>query len=551
MRVSDGAAVNDNLKEKLRERMKRWRAPFSGFPEFARDCLKIQNKEGRIVPFIMNDAQWALHNAVEDQLARTGMVRMTGLKARRQGFSTYVAGRYYWKVCTTFGRKVYILSHEKKSSEALFAMVDRFQRYNPFAPEVGEDNAAKLTFPGLESSYTVATAGAQEGGRGDDVNLFHGSEAAYWKNPDAHFAASLQTVALLPGTEIILESTSAGPVGRFYEQFQKGLLDSEVYESIFIPWFVSREYIFPASEDFKLDDVPPKADAMSEKEVAEAFKLSPEQVSWRRQKISELTYDRFLREYPATADDAWAANEEGRLIKSVAVMRARKRETEPSGPLIIGVDPASSGGDRFAVAFREGNKITNLIWRNKINTIEATEWLLELILKHRPERVQIDSGNIGQAVITNLRSRDEYCVKVIRAVAFGAPSQIKQANKGNVGPINRRAEMWGRMRDWLESETSCADIPDLNELGSDLLAPDVKWRDNGDWLLQSKQDMKAEGKRSPDLGDALALTFASREILAPRERAKTSIHEVDFGRVVEDIPPETEDRYYGETSWMA
>jgi len=510
---------------RLIERMKVWRQPVHGLPIFAKDCLKILDKSGALVPFEFNDAQWTFHEAIEKQKSEVGMVRASVLKGRRQGISTYVAARYYHRAVTLFGRKVYILSHEKKSAEALFGIVDRFQRHNPFAPKTGEDNASKLTFPGLESSYTVATAGAQEGGRGGDINLFHGSEAAFWQNAESHFAASVQCVALLPDTEIILESTSGGPSGKFFETFRKGQQGDDIYRSIFLPWFVQKEYSFLPRETFKLDPIAPDDTTPSEVDVAAAYNLSDGQMMWRRLKISELGLSRFNREYPSSVDDAWASIDNTTFINPAAVLRARGRKTEPSGALIMGVDPAGGGGDRFAIVFREGNKVTKCEWRNKIDSLEATNWLLEVITTHKPDRVNIDSGNIGQAIITNLRQMDPYCANVIRSVSFGSPSQSKQANKQRVGPENRRAEMWGRLKEWVEDKEGCASLPDIDDLASDLVSVKDIIRTNGDWLLMSKSDMRKAGLRSPDLGDALALTFASKEYFPDTARVKPSIHE--------------------------
>ena len=510
--------------------------------------LSIKWWEGRRMP----DRRWVkivkIEKLPEQELIDietcTGTFIAEGMVSHN---STYIAGRYYWKAATRFGRKVYILSHEKKSSEALFTMVERFQRFNPFALKTGEDNAAKMTFPGVEGSYTVATAGAQEGGRGDDVNLFHGSEVAYWQNAESHFAASLQCVALLPGTEVVFESTSGGPQGKFHEQFQKGLKDEELYQSIFVPWYVSKEYHFPPEANFALDTTPPDDQNPSETDIATVHNLSMGQMKWRRLKVSELGLPRFNREYPTTVDDAWSSTDAEVFMKPASVVRARARDTEPSGPLVMGVDPAGGGGDRFAVCFRQGNKVTKLIWRNKINIIEATEWVLDLILTEKPARVNIDSGNIGQALITNLRARDRYCVEVIRSVAFGTPSQSKQASKARVGPENRRAEMWGRMRDWIEDQEGHADIPNIDDLSSDLLSPKIIWRTNGDWLLESKSDMKKRGVRSPDLGDSLALTFASREVLVDSPVAKPSVH-----AVAENVITNYEDSFEGsDLGWMA
>ena len=72
---------------------------------------------------------------------------------------------------------------------------------------------------------------------------------------------------------------------------------------------------------------------------------------------------------------------------------------------------------------------------------------------------------------------------------------------------NLRAELWAEMRDWLMGELP-VQIPDIDELQSDLCSLGYKHRSNGQLLIESKQDLKARGMPSPDIADALMLTFA-------------------------------------------
>jgi hypothetical protein len=73
-------------------------------------------------------------------------------------------------------------------------------------------------------------------------------------------------------------------------------------------------------------------------------------------------------------------------------------------------------------------------------------------------------------------------------------------------PVNKRAEMWGLMREWLVDEP--AQIPDSDSLHADITAPHYAYDSNTRVKLERKVDMKRRGVRSPDEGDALALTFA-------------------------------------------
>lgn len=480
---------------------------------FGLECLKVRQKDTTIAPFVLNDAQLEVHRVLEEQKAKCGWIRALILKGRQQGISTYTAARYYHRSSLRRGVNVYILAHEQPASDNLFAIVDRYQRNNAIAPHVGISNTKELIFDKLDSSYSVATAGTKAGGRGKATSLFHGSEVAFWANAPDHFAASVQGVPLEPGTEVILESTSAGAGGEFYERW----LDAEAgrgdYIPIFLPWWLSKEYARQPEEGFALQTDSQDEGELSEAEYAETFGLSLAQMCWRRNKIIELrSLELFKREYPATPREAWTAPPgHESFINALAAFRARKRTNVAFGPLILGVDPASNGGDRFAISARRGNTVLWTKYRNKIDTLEGTAWIKDLIDTLNPVRVNIDAGNIGAAIVTNLKSLGPKYTKLVRGVNFGETSQAKLARPKVAGPKNRRAEMWQRMNDWLKDASSPASIPDLDALETDLTAPRLKPQVNNDFLLESKTEMKARKVRSPDLADSIALTFASNE----------------------------------------
>jgi hypothetical protein len=131
---------------------------------------------------------------------------------------------------------------------------------------------------------------------------------AFWANAAAHFAASVQGVPLEAGTEIILESTSSGAAGEFYERW----LDAEAgrgdYIPIFLPWWLSKEYSREPEAGFQLLTEAEVDGEMSEQEYADTWKLSLRQMCWRRYKIFELrSLQLFQREYPASPSEAWTA----------------------------------------------------------------------------------------------------------------------------------------------------------------------------------------------------------------------------------------------------
>lgn len=495
----------------MSEALERLRALRSSLPTAAAELYRVRDKAGQIVPFTFNDSQIELHRLLEEQRARHGWVRAIILKGRQMGVSTYIAVRYYHRTSMNRGTNTFILAHEQTASDTLFGMVDRIQRNNPLAPHVGVANVKELEFDLLDSSYAVATAGNKATGRSKAITLYHGSEAAYWTNAREHFSSSVQTVPLLAGTEILLESTSAGATGDFYERY----LDAEAgrgdYIPVFLPWWLDRNYQREPEAGFRLlQEAEPGF--MSEEEYADTYKLAAGRMAWRRAKIVELRSNLlFQREYPADSTEAWTAPADHEpYIGALPVIRARKRTTMGAGPLIIGVDPASGGGDRFAIAARRGMRVEWVRHRNKINHIEGAAWIREIIATERPARVNIDAGNIGAAVITQLKMMGPEIADIVRGVDFGATSQAKNARPKVPGPQNRRAEMWMRLHDFLDSEEGPA-LPDMPELQSDLTAPKQRFLPNNDFGLESKKDMKLRGVRSTDLGDAVALTFASNE----------------------------------------
>ncbi len=376
------------------------------------------------------------------------------------------------------------------------------------------------------------------GGRGGAISFFHGSEAAWWTNAPDHFAASVQAVDEVRGvwgvlwtepnhplpfelgrgmiegwvrapSEIWLETTSAGPSGEFYKRYMDAMKGIGRYRHVFVPWTVQTEY----SEwgDWQPGDEADEEGELSEREYQVCYGLTDGQMLWRRSKIHELGgIGKFRQEYPIDVIEAFsAADTADAFIKPALILKARKRRLDdPDAPLILGVDPAGAGGDRFAVAARRGDKCLWVRHRNKLEHDDAVAWLASLIDEEKPARMCIDRGSMGTNIISSLRNQKPHYADVVKGVDFGGKSKAKTVHPTRAGPFNARAEIYQRLRDWLVEGGS---IPDDDDLASDLSSPKIIYRANSDFLLESKSTMKARGIRSPDLGDALALTFSVTE----------------------------------------
>lgn len=483
------------------------------FPEYARLCLKIKTKAGTTEPLLVNKAQRYAHELMEKQRRETGKVRALLLKARQQGFSTYVGGRFYWRASLNHGVNVFILTHEQAATDNLFNMVARYHQHSPLKPHTGAANAKELMFDKLDSGYSVATAGQKAVGRSKTIHLFHGSEVAFWPNASDHFAGVMQAIPDLPGTEVILESTANGVVGEFYERWQQAEAGIGDYIPIFSPWFWEPGYSRIPPEGFTLSTEKPAPDELSEVEYADLHGLTLGQMAWRRGKMAELKDPMlFMQEYPATADEAFQATGHDSFIKSGLVLKARKFVIDdPLGPLVIGVDPSRFGDDLFAIVWRRGRKVLKKETIEKIDTVQGANRVKQIIDRDDPAKVFVDTGGQGGGVYDLLKSFGEKYDKVVVGVNFGGAPQepvIKLDNGEEApGPKNRRAEMWMRSRDWLMDPVG-VDIPDEGIFQSDAVGPTYQYDSNQRLVLESKESMRKRKVRSPDVWDAVALTFA-------------------------------------------
>ncbi len=120
--------------------------------------------------------------------------------------------------------------------------------------------------------------------------------------------------------------------------------------------------------------------------------------------------------------------------------------------------------------------------------------VIDAIEEYRPALTIIDEGGLGYGILDRLK---EQRYKV-RGVNFGWKSS-KPVMWGN-----KRAEMWGAMKEWLKT----ASIPNDRQLKADLTGPMKKPDSSGTIYLEGKKEMKSRGLASPDAADALAVTFA-------------------------------------------
>jgi len=470
------------------------------FPYFAKKCLKIRTKEGDIKSFVLNKAQIYFYERIQKQLNKTGKTRMIVVKGRQQGLSTVIQGLYFWQTIFRKGIRTYILTHEKDATDNLFGMTKRFYDHYPLKDflQTKEDSRTSLLFEGLESGYKIGTAGNKVVGRSQTIQLFHGSEAAFWQHAAEHAAGILQAIPDVKGSSIIFESTANGLGNFFYTKYKDSLEPDSDYELIFIPWFWQSEYSRPIDHNFHVFD--------EEKELVELYGLTKEQLNWRRYKIRDL-HDtgidgaiKFKQEYPCDPEEAFIATSYDCYLDVVGIKKAMNHKdfVEPYGPLILGVDPSGSGKDKTGFCLRRGRTVEK-IWTLQTNsTMEVVGETVNLIRERPIDYVFVDKIGVGAGVYDRLIEMG-YSSKVQCVSASEAATNKDRYH-------NLRSEMWHRTKEWLED--SPAILPDNPQLLNQLVSVGYKTNSRGALLMESKDDIKKDGRPSPDLADALTYTFA-------------------------------------------
>lgn len=187
----------------------------------------------------------------------------------------------------------------------------------------------------------------------------------------------------------------------------------------------------------------------------------------------------------------------------VLAAQGRHVKYSPHDPVIIGVDVARFGDDQSVLQARIGRDAKTFPPRkyHELDSIEVAQRVIELIndvarlIKRPVDAVFVDgTGGYGGGVFDWLTRQKVNAIEI----QFGGGASDK-------GYLNKRAEMWGLMKEWLVGGA----IDEDSDLYDDLTGVEYGFTLQKNQIqLEKKEDMKKRGLSSPDVGDALALTFA-------------------------------------------
>lgn len=201
---------------------------------------------------------------------------------------------------------------------------------------------------------------------------------------------------------------------------------------------------------------------------------------------------RVLGEFALADDDT--------LIPAELVDGAVGRDIVAGGndPLIYGLDVARFGTDRTALVKRKGNVVLDVKSWGGLDTMQVVGAIVNEMKIDKPDEICVDTIGLGSGVADRLREMG-YNVRDVN---------VAEASAMNPNANKLRDELWLSVKDWLA--TRAVKLPADDQLRHELVAPRYTFTSSGKVQVESKDSMRKRRMRSPDLADALCLTFASQ-----------------------------------------
>lgn len=309
---------------------------------FIEECLEVRHIDGgAVVPFKLTIGQRIVVRKVKWRL-RCGLpVRLCILKSRRQKISSLCQALAYWYTSTRAYVEALICADKNDLTEEIFERgVKTFYRSDRrrdwgLRPETEASSKRELKFgnpdartrdahPGLQSVLVVTSAESKEPGRGGTKHFVHASEASYWPEEPPPWQAIGIALSNAPGTIALVEATANGAGGFFHDTCVGAIQGTNEFDFVFLAWWIdpdNRQELTPQERaEWKWGHA--HEDAAEEEKYALRYKLSLEQMKWRRAIIASPKCYRagrprievFQQEYPARWEESFLTSSKNFFI---------------------------------------------------------------------------------------------------------------------------------------------------------------------------------------------------------------------------------------------
>ena len=312
------------IKERIRYDFEFWAAMF----------VKIKDKQGQEdIPFILNKPQRRYIAMFESQRLANKPIRIIMLKARQWGGSTITQVYMAWiQLVHQRNWNSIICAHLKDAAANIRGMYTKLLDNYPawllgscekphFQPFERSNNTSLIAQRGCK--VTICSSESPEAVRGNDAAMAHLSEAAFWSDTPAHTPESLirsiyGSIALLPYSIVVIESTANGTGGYFHREYTRSRRGESDKEHIFVPWYEIEMY------SIDIDNIEEFAASLDnyEKWLWEKG-ATLEAIAWYRAKRREYAqHADMMAEYPSDENEAFTHSGE-HVFDPVAIQRLR------------------------------------------------------------------------------------------------------------------------------------------------------------------------------------------------------------------------------------
>ena len=282
--------------------------------------VKIINKNGEQVPFVLNPIQKKIEDKIKELESQGKPARIIVLKARQEGVSTYTQAKFLCRTIKNKNRNALVVAHRDDSTNAIF---DKAKYCNSCLPDhikplQRASNARELIFDtpvtykgkekGLNSKIKVQTAGSDGIGRSDTYHYIHLSEFAFYSgDPLKALSGINSSVPSVVGTIVILESTANGN-NSFKTLWDLAEAGENDYTPMFFSWFDYPDYQMPVTDEERIEIM----SSLNEYEeyLVNTHELSAERIKWYRWKLKNDCngdVDLMKQENPSNSHEAFLA----------------------------------------------------------------------------------------------------------------------------------------------------------------------------------------------------------------------------------------------------
>ena len=206
---------------------------------------------------------------------------------------------------------------------------------------------------------------------------------------------------------------------------------------------------------------------------------------------------RVLGEFPLADDDTVIP------VDLIDTAVGRDIDLDPLAEVIWGLDVARFGSDRSALCKRQGRVVTEpvQIFSGEHDLMAITGFVKAAYdaapADRKPAEIMVDAIGVGGGVCDRL-------------MELGLPARSIMVSEVSslAGNYHRlRDELWFKAKEYLAGRD--VRLPTDPVLTHELAVPRFGYTSAGKLKVESKQEMRRRGNRSPDAADAFVLTFAS------------------------------------------